>query len=113
MNRNVLWHNPDAVDPKQADRMTAFWGDDSWKRVAYDTSQNLFGWPDKQPNDIIAEAFRERLKQVAGFEYVLEPIPMRNSVNAVVYYLFFASHKPVADKIVRDIFDKYRNKGAH
>lgn len=29
-----------------------------------------------------------------------------------VYYLYFASHKPVAANIVRDIFTKFRNKGA-
>ena len=33
---------------------------------------------------------------------------MRNSTNAVVYYLFFASQKPVAEKIIGDIFRKYR-----
>jgi len=48
---------------------------------------------------------------VAGFKYVPEPIPMRNSSGAVVYYLFFASHNQTADKIVRDIFKKYRSKG--
>jgi hypothetical protein len=35
---------------------------------------------------------------------------MRNSKNAVVYYLFFASHKPVAADIVTQIFNKNRNK---
>jgi len=111
INRNVLWKNPDNVNQKQSERMTAFWGDDSWRQIAYDTTGNLFGFPLKQPNSIIAEAFRERLKKVAGFGYVPEPLPMCNSVNAVVYYLFFASHQPVAANIVRDIFKKYRRKG--
>jgi hypothetical protein len=31
---------------------------------------------------------------------------MRNKMNAVVYYLFFASQKPVAEKIITDIFSK-------
>ena len=35
---------------------------------------------------------------------------MRNSQNAIVYYLFFASQKPVAEGIVRAIFDKHRNR---
>lgn len=35
---------------------------------------------------------------------------MRNSTNAVVYYLFFASQKPVAEKIISDIFRKYRSQ---
>ena len=36
---------------------------------------------------------------------------MRNTKGAVVYYLFFASPKPVAAKIVQSIFNKYRDKG--
>jgi three-Cys-motif partner protein len=111
MNRNVLWRNPDKVCQRQFARMTAFWGDDSWRQIAYDTTRNLFGFPMKQSISIIAEAFRERLRKVAGFGYVPTPIPMCNSVNAVVYYLFFASHKPVAANIVRDIFNKYSGKG--
>ena len=62
----------------------------------------------KQGNDAIVAAFKKRLKSVAGFDYVADPLPMRNSTNAVVYYLFFASQKPVAAKIIKDIFDKYR-----
>jgi hypothetical protein len=33
---------------------------------------------------------------------------MKNGIGATVYYLFFASHKPVAQKIVSFIFDKYK-----
>lgn len=36
---------------------------------------------------------------------------MRNRKGAIVYYLFFASQKPAAENIVKDIFQKYRNKG--
>jgi hypothetical protein len=45
---------------------------------------------------------------VAGFSFVPEPLAMKNSNNAVVYYLFFASQKPVAKKIIDDIFKKYK-----
>jgi hypothetical protein len=38
-------------------------------------------------------------------------MPMRNSVHAVVYYLFFASPKAVAAGIVEDIFKKYADYG--
>jgi three-Cys-motif partner protein len=110
MNRNVLWRNPDKVDPQQVVRMNAFWGDESWRKAAYDTTGNLFGWEEKQGNKAIVGAFRERLKRTAGFAYVPEPMPMRNSKNAIVYYLFFASQKPVAADIVTQIFNKYRNK---
>ncbi len=37
-------------------------------------------------------------------------MPMRNSKGVIVYYLFFASNKPVAANIVTDIFNKYRKK---
>jgi three-Cys-motif partner protein len=110
MNRNVLWRNPDKVDPHQAARMTNFWGDETWRQAAYDKTGNLFGWEEKQGNEVIARAFRERLKKTAGFAYVPEPMPMRNSNKAIVYYLFFASQKSVPNDIVTQIFDKYRNK---
>ena len=72
----------------------------------------FFGNPDKQSNETIAEAFRIRLKDVAGFAKVPKPIPMRNSKRAIVYYLFFASQKGAAENIVLDIFEKYRTRGA-
>ena len=111
MNRNVLWHDPEKVNPSQIARMNAFWGDDSWRKATYDTTQNLFGWEFKTSNTPIVEAFQKRLKTVAGFEYIPEPMPMRNSKGTVVYYLFFASQKPVAKRIVEDIFKKYHSKG--
>jgi hypothetical protein len=61
----------------------------------------------KQGNEQIVAAFQERLKKVAGFGFVPEPLPMRNSRKAVVYYLFFASPKAVAQKIITDIFRSY------
>lgn len=112
MNRNAIWRNPDAVPKDGMDRMNRFWGDDSWRSTAYveNAQGNLFGAPDvvKQSNEVIVSAFRERLRQVAGFQFVPEPLPMKNSTNAVVYYLFFASQKPVAQKIIESIFKKYR-----
>lgn len=112
MNRNVLWRNPDNVDDSQKDRMNSFWGDTSWIGAAYRTDSTLFNEPEKRSNDDIAEAFRKRLKEVAGFARVPRPVPMRNSRGAIVYYLFFASQKNAAEAIVLDIFKKYENRGA-
>ena len=112
MNRNAIWRAPDRASEEGVERMNRFWGDESWKQAAYAESrqQSLFFEPDiiKQPNDAIVAAFRERLKKVAGFNFVPEPLPMKNSNNAVVYYLFFASTKPVAENIIQYIFQKYR-----
>jgi three-Cys-motif partner protein len=111
MNRNVFWRNPEGVDQTQIRRMNLFWGDESWRDVAYDSTWNLFGLPEKEPNDIIAAAFQRRLKEVAGFEYVPEPLPMANSKGAIIYYLFFASQNSTGEKIARQIFAKYRKRG--
>jgi three-Cys-motif partner protein len=112
MNRNAIWRNPEKVPRGGIERMNRFWGDETWKEAAYADSPQFefFSAPDrvKQDNDAIVAAFRERLRKIAGFSFVPEPLPMRNSNNAVVYYLFFASPKPVAERIIEGIFAKYR-----
>lgn len=112
MNRAAIWRQPDSVPKEGIEQMNRFWGDESWREAAYaeNPQGNLFSAPDliKQNNDAIVQAFRKRLQDVAGFGFVPEPLPMKNSNNAVVYYLFFASPKAVAQKIITDIFNKYR-----
>jgi len=113
INRNVLWRNPEKAPAAQVERLTAFWGDESWRQIAYTEQTGLLGtYLEKEPNKVVAEGFRERLRSVAGFARVPEPMPMRNSKGAVVYYLFFASQKDTAENIVLDIFKKYRTQGA-
>ena len=113
MNRNAFWRDFEGVPQDGIDRMTRFWGDESWKGVVYaeGPQQDLFSGPEivKRSNEAISNAFGERLRDAAGFTFVPEPLPMRNSTRAVVYYLFFASQKPVAERIIYDIFSKYRN----
>jgi three-Cys-motif partner protein len=112
MNRNVLWRSPEGVDPADVERMDRFWGDDSWRHVMYSTTGNLFGWEEKSgDNETIARAFQDRLRNRAGFTYVPDPLPMRNSKGNTVYYLFFASQNDTGDKIVKAIFAKYRTRG--
>lgn len=72
----------------------------------------MFGYQTKVDNETLALAFKRRLENVAGFKYVPRPIPMKNSMNSTIYYLFFASQQNVALKIVVDIFRKYRILGA-
>jgi len=111
-NMNILWRSPEKVQASQIARMDAVWGDHSWHQVAYRKTPGLFGEiKEKTTNKAVIDAFRERLKKMAGFEYVPEPMPMRNSRGSVIYYLFFASPNKTGGKIVKDIFDNYRNKG--
>lgn len=112
INRNAIWRNPDKVPKGGVERMTRFWGDESWRDAAYADSpqQEMFGDPKKikQGNEAIVRSFQKRLNKIGGFEFVTDPLPMKNQKQAVVYYLFFASAKPVAAKIIKDIFAKYR-----
>ena len=112
MNMNVLRKDPQRVEPAQIARMDRFWGDESWREGAYRKTTGLFDTiEEKTSNDAVAQAYRERLKKVGGFQYVPQPIPMRNTTGATVYYLFFASPNRTGAKIVQEIFDKYENWG--
>ena len=65
MNRNAIWKNPEKVPQSGIDRMTKFWGDESWRGAAYAESRqrSFFGPPQmvKQGNKQIVDAFRDRL----------------------------------------------------
>ena len=112
-NMNILWHNPDSVAPSQAVRMDKVWGNHSWRVAAYVGKPTLWGdtVDEKARNEAIAEAFRKRLEEVAGFKYVPKPVPMRNKRGATIYYLFFASPNRTGARIVEDIFNTYRIRG--
>ncbi|MDO8715840.1 MAG: three-Cys-motif partner protein TcmP [Dehalococcoidales bacterium] len=112
INRNVLRRDRDLVYPGSVDRMNNFWGDMSWEKEAFSSVGNMFGYETKVDNDTFANAFKLRLETVAGFKHVLPPIPMKNSMNSTIYYLFFASQQGVASGIVGDIFKKYKILGA-
>ena len=107
INRNALWRNPD-LTPSSIKKMTEFWGDESWRTIAYKSVSTLFGeWKEKTSNEDIVNGYRDRLKKVAGFKHVAKPLPMKNSRGAIVYYLLFASQHKIAENIIEDIFKKY------
>lgn len=111
-NMNILWNNPDKVTPTQIERMNVFWGDDSWRKAAYTTHPGLFGdMQEKAMNQAVISAYQRRLKEIAGFKYVPDPMPMRNTRGATIYYLFFASNNETGSKIARSVFKKYANRG--
>jgi three-Cys-motif partner protein len=115
MNRNVLRKNIDSVTPEQIARMDAFWGDHSWRDIVYKKSRSLF--PDyeleeKRSNEVVIEAYCDRLKKIAGFQFVPNPVPMKNSNGSTVYYLLFATSNETGCRIGRHILDKYRVKGS-
>jgi three-Cys-motif partner protein len=109
-NRNVLWRRPNLVPRERLVLMDRVWGDRSWQEALYEQREDLFGVtnPKKLPNEQVAEAYRKRLRDIAGFAYVPEPVPMKNTRGATVYYLFFASPNRVGGSIVEDIFRQYQ-----
>jgi three-Cys-motif partner protein len=115
INMNVLRRSAAEPDRAQAARMTAFWGDESWREALRPLSDQytLFGDVEhgKASNESVAEAYCHRLRDHAGFEHVAEPIEMRNSRNSVVYYLMFGSHKGVAVKVMNDVARKSKQEG--
>lgn len=112
INMNALLRNPGAVKPEQAARFQRYWGDESWRELAYAKTQGLFEQiEEKKENEDVVQAFRDRLKKVAGFEYVPDAISMCGTGGQVIYYLVFASPKKTAAKIMGDIFRQARKTG--
>ncbi|GAB3666244.1 hypothetical protein GCM10028791_42040 [Echinicola sediminis] len=54
--------------------------------------------------EVAANLYQERLKTI--FKYVSDPLPLRNSTNAVLFHFMAASNVPVAVKIANDIIKK-------
>jgi three-Cys-motif partner protein len=117
MNRNVLYKDLESADDEQIERMNRFCGTEEWQEVLYkeDNQMNLFGDTYRvkvvDSNAKLWDWFKkERLQKAAGFKFVPEPMLMRNSKGGPLFFLFFASHDETGEKIVTEIFDKYRNK---
>lgn len=111
MNRSVLWLDPSKAHPQQQARMTRYWGDQSWRQVAYEARESYgMKYEVKLSHSLLAKAFRKRLQEVAGFQYVPDPVLMRKAgfQGPPLYYLFFASHNETGAKIAEHIFKDYR-----
>lgn len=115
INRNALRRDPKKNLETSTRRMTTWWGDDSWLELAYTPSPQLALWGDQVTiksvgNDEYVNEYCKRLRDVAGFGYVADPFPVKNSTNATLYYLVFASPNNTGAKIMNDILAKYRKE---
>lgn len=111
MNRNCKHEEISSILPRELDAMDRFWGDRSWHSAMFRPSgqANLFGAVelDKTENRDLVNAYCKRLKEIAGFGFVADPLAMRNSRQAIVYYLIFAGPNKTGWRIVQDIYRKY------
>ncbi len=107
INRNTLRKRLANTDDTDVAAFSEFCGTEDWKKQMY--KDDLFGDPVKSVNNkTLAEWFRKRIEVAGGFKFVPEPILMQNSKGGKLYFLYFASHQSVAQKVILDIFKKYR-----
>lgn len=111
-NMNAIHLDPDTVQPEQAARMTRFWGDESWRETMYQKPEGLlpgfdYDLREKQPNDTLAGAFADRLRETAGFKYVAKPLKVRSDTGQVLYYLYFACHNETGHRIASHLFREW------
>lgn len=112
MNMNALFWDSSKVNPAQAARMTAFWGNETWHDATYKSLPGLFGaMEEKNPNEAIVEAYRKRLLAVGGFKFVSRPLAMVQKTLAPVYYLLLASQREVAVNVMNSITKRYPHGG--
>ncbi len=110
INRNAAWRDPSRLPPDRVERMRRFWGDDTWREAAYAKQPGLFGGEPgyhKLPYGEIVRAYCERLRSIAEFPYVVDPLLVRTPTRQPLYYLVFASHNDTGAKIARAVFKKH------
>jgi three-Cys-motif partner protein len=78
VNRDAIWHNPANSKGRHRTHGKTSHGA---KLLMLRATKATFSGPElvKQDTAAIVKAFQERLQTVAGFEFVPDPLPMRNS----------------------------------
>ena len=110
INRNAAWRDPSQLPPERVERTRRFLGDDTWREAAYARQPRLFGGEPayrKLPYEAIVRWYCERLRSVAKFQYVIDPLLVRTPSGKPLYYLLFASHNKTGAKIARAVFKKH------
>src|SRR5262249_4278103 len=99
-SRAPLWTRARRVAAAPPERMDPLGGDDAWRAMAdrpaagdsaAGRAARSHSSGGQSSADAVAQAFRRRLREEAGFANVPDPLPLRNGANAVASYLFFAS----------------------
>lgn len=115
MNRNVLHKDLLSAYPEQIERMNRFCGTEEWQEILYEENKQMDLFGDAYRIKVVDSNIKlggwfkkERLQETAGFKFVPEPVLMRNSKGGPLFFLFFATYNEAGNKIVSDIFNKYR-----
>jgi len=115
--RAGFWRNPDELPTSLRRRFQRTWGADKWSEAYTEVPNLLANDPDYGPELVkkgcreIAEILRKRIRDNAGFKHVAQPHPSKNNRGSILFFLFLASQKPVAEKVMNYIVQKQSEKG--
>jgi three-Cys-motif partner protein len=114
LNRAAQPNAPHTLTNSQIERMNRFWGSNDWRDDIYEEQPTLFGNSveikiSRTTGQRLGELFKQRLHK--AFPCVSEPLVMTNSKNAPLYCLMLAGYKEKGQKIVEDIFKRYKRLG--
>ena len=97
-NMNVFKHNQDKVEESQIRRMNIFWGDDSWKKVAYNKVPTLFGdWRRKNVERSYSLGLQGKVKGCGRFQIRTRSHPYEEQYGRgnLLYFLCLAQRNRV------------------
>ncbi|MCJ7797845.1 MAG: three-Cys-motif partner protein TcmP, partial [Thermoleophilia bacterium] len=110
IHRTVGTRDPSKPTQQYVDRMTLFWGDESWREVVHSSEGILFPeFRHKASGQQIVDAYCRRLRDMAGFCYVPKPLLITDTANHSLYYIVFASKNATGNRIASDILRQYRS----
>jgi len=95
----------DTIYEKSMKDANDFFGTPEWFKIGYekrviDLTKGEQYVKIKDFEEKILEFYARRLKQRAGFNFVSNPLPFRNSQNAKVYYILIMSHHYLGNNLI-------------
>jgi three-Cys-motif partner protein len=109
-HRTVLMADSGKIRPAMRAKMNRYYGNETWFEDTY-TKDGLLPFeelsPRKRETIAIIEAFRSRLKEGAGFDFVSRGIPMQNKEGGIIYHLLLASHNKASTRLIGAIEKKF------
>jgi three-Cys-motif partner protein len=110
LNRGTLHNDLSGLTPTQVERMTRFWGSDEWLDLLYEDRPGLWGETRRvktRPTtaERLGRLFKER-RLARVFEFVSDPLVVRNTVGGPIYCLIFAGPNETGLKIATQVVRK-------
>jgi three-Cys-motif partner protein len=113
INRTIMLNDPEKLTEADIEWGNRFLGP-GWRDEFYKEVPTLFdSWKEikEQPTTAarLSQFYRDRLRQV--FQYVTEPLVMKNSRGVPLYCLIFAGHNQTGNTITTSVIRRYKRLG--